>query len=132
VAVLCYWPPRQPRNNAFTRGRTFYGRLRFPPQLKPPHAEYTRTLYHGTIIHGTQVFSSELRTTPTSYYARDSGVGLALDLCCGTRPRRVGTGLLGARTLAAYGRKGGVFRFHDIQPPVQSIAPKLVLYTSRS
>src|SRR6185437_16769411 len=83
---------------------------------------YTRTLYHGTITHGTQVFTDELRMTPTTYYGHDSGVGLALDLCCNQRARRVGIIGLGTGTLAAYGRKGDVFRFYDINPLVEKIA----------
>ena len=33
--------------------------------------------------------SEELRRLPTTYYSRDSGVGLALDNCCKGRARRV-------------------------------------------
>ena len=132
MAVFFYLPIRHDRKNAIVQVRNFYGTLRVTQELQPPHAEYTRTLYHGTIIHGNQVFTSELRTTPTSYYARDSGVGLALDLCCGTRPRRVGMIGLGAGTLAAYGHKGDVFRFYDINPLVEPIARNSFSYLRES
>jgi spermidine synthase len=110
--------------------RNFYGTLRVTEDLESATTAYTRTLYHGTIQHGTQVFTDELRMTPTTYYGHDSGVGLALDLCCGDppRPRRVGIIGLGTGTLAAYGRKGDVFRFYDINPLVEKIAQSRFTY----
>lgn len=102
--------------------RNFYGTLRVTEDRTPPFKGVTRLLYHGTIRHGSQIFTDELRTTPTTYYAHDSGVGLALDLCCGNRPRRVGMIGLGTGTLAAYGCKGDIFRFYDINPLVEPIA----------
>ena len=60
--------------------RNFYGSLRVKQNYS--HLGYTvRTLTNGTIQHGTQIFSPTLSKTPTSYYAEDSGVGLALRLC---------------------------------------------------
>jgi spermidine synthase len=55
-------------------------------------------------------------------YGHQSGVGLAIDLCCDDRPRRIGIIGLGAGTIAAYGRAGDVFRFYDINPAVEGIA----------
>jgi spermidine synthase len=112
--------------------RNFYGTLHVTQTSDPQVSEYTRALYHGTIEHGMQIFSDELRKTPTTYYAHDSGVGLALDLCCGKRPRRVGVVGLGAGTLAAYGRKGDVFRFYDINPLVKQIASSQFTYLRES
>ena len=66
--------------------------------------------------------SDELRRLPTTYYSRDSGVGLALDNCCKGRPRRVADIGLGTGTLAAYGEPGDVFRFYEIDPRVEVIA----------
>jgi spermidine synthase len=102
--------------------RNFYGTLAVTEDLESATTAYTRTLYHGTIQHGTQVFTDELRMTPTTYYGHDSGVGLALDHCCGPRSRRVGVIGLGTGTLAAYGREGDTFRFYDINPLVEKIA----------
>lgn len=118
--------------NTVARVRNFYGILRVTNDPVPPYAGVTRILYNGTIRHGTQIFTPELRHTPTTYYSRDSGVGLALDLCCGDRPRRVGIIGLGAGTLAAYGRKGDVFRFYDINPLVERIARHWFTYLSDS
>lgn len=112
--------------------RNFYGTLRVTEKLDPPFRGVTRLLFHGTIQHGTQIFTDELRTTPTTYYAHDSGVGLALDLCCGDRSRRVGVIGLGTGTLAAYGRQGDVFRFYDINPLVERIARHWFSYLRES
>jgi spermidine synthase len=112
--------------------RSFYGTLSVSQAIDSTDGSLTRTLYHGTIEHGTQVFSPELRAKPTSYYAHDSGVGLALDLCCGSQPRRVGMIGLGTGTLAAYGRRDDLFRFYEINPQVEPIARHLFAYVRES
>jgi hypothetical protein len=132
MAIAFYLPIRHDRKNAILEVRNFYGTLRVTQALEAPFIGYKRTLYHGTIIHGEQVFTDDLRTKPTTYYAHDSGVGLALDLCCDTRARRVGMIGLGSGTLAAYGRKGDVFRFYDINPLVEPIARNSFTYLRES
>jgi len=122
MMILAQLQVRHNSQGAMDQLRNFYGTLRVTEDLESETTAYTRTLYHGTITHGTQVFTDELRMTPTTYYGHDSGVGLALDLCCDQRPRRVGIIGLGTGTLAAYGRKGDVFRFYDINPLVEKIA----------
>lgn len=128
LVVLGIVQVRRDARGTMDQLRNFYGTLRVTEELESDTTAYTRTLYHGTIQHGTQVFSDELRMTPTTYYGHDSGVGLALDLCCGDRPRRVGIIGLGTGTLAAYGRKGDVFRFYDINPLVEKIAQSRFTY----
>ena len=121
------------REHTLAQVRNFYGILRVADDPHPPSfpAE-TRYLYNGTIRHGSEIFSDQLRGTPTTYYSHDSGIGLALDLCCGSRPRRVGLIGLGAGTLAAYGRPGDVFRFYDINPLVERIARHWFSYLRES
>jgi spermidine synthase len=132
AAVLFFFQARGDGEHTIARLRNFYGILRVTEDLAPPFKGVTRLLYHGTIRHGSQIFTDELRATPTTYYAHDSGVGLALDLCCGDKPRRVGVIGLGTGTLAAYGRKGDVFRFYDINPLVERIARNLFSYLRES
>jgi spermidine synthase len=132
LVVLSVMQVREDGRHAIARVRNFYGALRVTEEMQPPFTGYTRTLYHGTIQHGTEIFTDKLRKTPTSYYAHDSGVGLALDECCGERPRRVGVIGLGTGTLAAYGRTGDVFRFYDINPLVEPIARHLFTYLNES
>jgi spermidine synthase len=107
--------------------RNFYGSLRVKQTIAYPAATM-RTLNNGTIQHGTQIFSDELRKTPTTYYARDSGVGLAMRSCCDDRPRKIGVIGLGAGTMAAYGKPGDRMTFYEINPAVIPIAKNLFTY----
>ncbi|HLY43655.1 MAG TPA: fused MFS/spermidine synthase [Terracidiphilus sp.] len=107
--------------------RNFYGSLRVKQTLSYPGAT-VRTLTNGSIQHGDQIFSPELRRTPTTYYALDSGIGLALRFCCSSRPRRIGVVGLGAGTIAAYGQPGDHFTFYEINPAVAPIAQNLFTY----
>jgi SAM-dependent methyltransferase len=109
-------------NSADSRvtSRNFYGVLNVRDTGEGPEA--MRVLSHGTIIHGRQFLEADRRDWPTSYYGKESGIGLAL-LDSGERgPLRVGVVGLGAGTLAAYGRSGDVFRFYDINPKVVELA----------
>jgi spermidine synthase len=108
--------------NARVVTRDFYGSLRVV------ESKGTRRLYHGTIEHGSQALN---RNDPTTYYGPDSGIGLALRLCC-TGPKRVGIVGLGAGTLAAYGRTGDTFRYYEIDPEVIRIAQSQFTYLSKS
>lgn len=113
--------------------RNFYGALRVTETHTPPQALTARTLTHGTITHGLQWFAPEFRTTPTTYYANDSGIGLALRFCCQLpdgllRPRRIGVVGLGAGTIAAYGVPGDTLRFYEINPAVPPIAQNLFTF----
>ena len=115
----------------FAQMRSFYGTLSITQTVREG-GYMERTLIHGTIEHGMQIYSKDLRMWPTTYYAHSSGVGLAMDLCCDTRPRRVGMIGLGTGTLAAYGRKGDVFRFYEINPQVEPIARNVFTYLKES
>ena len=96
----------------------------------------TRILVHGTTIHGIQRHgSADLERSPTGYYVRNSGVGLAL----GAAPALFGSSAridvvgLGAGTLACYSRPGQHWRFYEIDPAVVRIAenPSQFTFLSR-
>ncbi len=111
--------------------RNFYGTLRVTQKDSP--AGPIRMLTNGTIQHGTQIFPWQqpgLERVPTTYYAEDSGVGLALRGCCVGRSRRVGVIGLGVGTLAAYGERGDRFRFYEINPLVRPVAGRWFTYLS--
>jgi MFS family permease len=108
--------------------RNFYGSLRVTQADAPAQHAPIRTLLHGTIQHGTQIFSPEFSHRPTTYYAPDSGIGLALRFCCGTRHKNVGVIGLGTGTIAAYGNPGDRIRFYEINPQVPPIARNLFTY----
>jgi spermidine synthase len=76
-----------------------------------------RTLYSGTVAHGKQFSAHRLARRPTSYFGLDSGIGLVLRSADqAPRPQHVGVIGLGAGTLAAYGRRGDLYRFYEINP----------------
>ena len=95
--------------------RNFYGTLQIRDTGEGDRA--VRTLYSGRTVHGLQFLSTSRRHSPTTYYGPRSGIGLLLD-APGTPNRRVAIIGLGAGTLAAYGRKGDLFRFYEINPAV--------------
>ncbi|HEY6376543.1 MAG TPA: fused MFS/spermidine synthase [Edaphobacter sp.] len=121
------------RRQALLEVRNFYGTLRVKQSVTSPQGITMRTLVNGTIQHGTQLFDPDLMKVPTTYYARDSGVGLAIRYCCtspdnANRPRNIGVIGLGVGTIAAYGAPGDRIRFYEINPQVQPIAQNLFTY----
>jgi SAM-dependent methyltransferase len=119
---------RADRANVLQRHRNFYGTLYVTHVHDSIAGAVVRTLYHGVITHGRQIFRTDLKGVASTYYGRNSGVGLAIERCCGDRPRRVGVIGLGTGTLAAYGRPGDVIRFYDINPAVEPIARNLFTF----
>ena len=120
-------------HDALLEVRNFYGTLRVK-QTATAQGDPERMLLNGTIQHGTQIFADGLMRTPTTYYAADSGIGLALRFCCSPegsdvpRPRNIGVIGLGTGTLAAYGHAGDHIRFYEINPLVRPIAQNLFTY----
>src|SRR5271156_5950951 len=129
MLVLVFMVRRVYEHDTIVAVRNFYASLRVTQDLVSYPSATVRTLMNGSIQHGTQIFgSNELRHTPTTYYAIDSGVGLALRFCCGSRTRNIGVIGLGAGTLAAYGHRGDHIRFYDINPAVPAIAQNVFTY----
>lgn len=128
MAVQIFWINIVNQRTTTVAVRNFYGVLRVKQNFGFPGA-LLRTLTNGNVEHGTQIFGTEeQRRTPTSYYAEDSGVGLAIRLCCDGRPRNVGVIGLGAGTIAAYGRHGDRIQFYEINPAVAPIARDVFTY----
>jgi SAM-dependent methyltransferase len=101
-------------------GRNFYGPLRVYDGVD--RGKRYRELRHGTITHGLQFLLPEYRHWPTTYYARNSGIGLTWYALAASGPLKMGVVGLGAGTLAAYGRAGDTLRFYEINPLVVDIA----------
>ncbi|MBI1248577.1 hypothetical protein GC197_12150 [bacterium] len=105
--------------------RNFYGVLNIG-QVPDVGGESILAMYHGQIMHGFQYQSPDKRQTPTSYYARNTGVGLTMFRISAQLPqaegKRVGVVGLGAGTLAAYGKPGDYFRFYEINDDVVTLA----------
>ena len=132
MLALCIWVHIAYQRGTQLAERNFYAALRVKQNYGFPGA-VLRTLTNGSIEHGTQIFGADAeRRTPTTYYAEDSGVGLALRFCCQNRPRTIGVIGLGAGTIAAYGRPGDRIRFYEINPAVAPIARNDFTYIRES
>ncbi|MBX3474751.1 MAG: fused MFS/spermidine synthase [Planctomycetes bacterium] len=115
------WNFLQDHENSVLLTRNFYGTYMVAETPAGQGQPWFRSLSSGTTQHGSQFMEPEYRDWPTTYYARHSGIGLALH-CLPSRPRRVGVVGLGVGTLAAYGRKGDLYRFYEINPRCEQIA----------
>ena len=113
---------RQYDDDAVALMRNFYGTLRVRETHLPPQSDTDRQLLNGTIEHGAEWFAPQFLNQPLTYYATNSGLGLAMRLCCGSGTKRVGVIGLGTGTVAAYGNAGDVIRFYEINPLVERLA----------
>jgi hypothetical protein len=111
---------RSNQEGTILRVRNFYAPLSVKQCTNSLNEPY-RSLYHGRIEHGAQFVRPPSSLLPTTYYAPDSGVGLAITQCC-RNAKRIGAIGLGAGTLAAYGKTSDYFRFYEINPQVIAIA----------
>lgn len=105
--------------------RNFHGILRVAEEVQ--NGTTVRVLRHGMVRHGLQLVSGSRPHEPTSYYSRESGVGVALAYLMQRhpdRPIRVGVLGQGIGTLAAYGRPGDEFVFYEIDADVDALARK--------
>src|SRR5262249_55473653 len=128
MAVLIVWIMLVNQRETEVAVRNFYGALRVKQTFGFPGATL-RTLTNGNVEHGTQIFGTDAqRHTPTTYYAEDSGVGLAMRFCCGSGPKKIGVIGLGAGTIAAYGRPGDRIQFYEINQDVEPIAHDVFTY----
>ncbi len=79
-------------------------------------------LVHGNTIHGMQRLD-EYANQPTTYYGRQSGIGLAITAMQESTPSlRIGVVGLGCGVLAVYGRPSDQFDMIEINPAVIDIA----------
>ena len=112
--------------------RNFYGVLRVDLEQAGP-SEPGKGLYYGHTLHGFQFNSKELAGKPTTYYSRDSGLGVAIrKLGKKDDALRIGIVGLGAGTTAAYGRRGDHYHFYEINPDVVALARSPFTYLSNS
>jgi spermidine synthase len=108
--------------HSIARARNFYGALLVDDLQEDEHK--VRQLSHGTITHGVQILDPGFHQVATTYYGRESGVGLTYRILEAHGPIKMGVVGLGAGTLAAYGRSGDTMRFYDLNPLVIEIAHK--------
>jgi hypothetical protein len=107
------------------RQRNFFGALHIEDNEPHSSDQHNLSLVHGRITHGMQYTDEERRHIPTTYYARDSGVGRAVGFyrqVLRDRGVRIGCIGLGTGTMAAYVDRGDSIRFYDINPAVIEIS----------
>ncbi|MCP3100569.1 ferrichrome ABC transporter permease [Myxococcus sp. K15C18031901] len=114
---------------ALFSARNFFGVVRVTEQNAGKPQSHLFSLRHGAITHGWQYVMPELRPRPTTYFTRESGLGLAiaeqrrLRAVVGLPPGlRVGVLGLGVGTSAALLEKEDRGRFYEINPAVISLA----------
>lgn len=117
------------RGEVIVMQRNFYGTLRVREQGSGE--DRVRRLLHGVILHGEQTAGPK-RREPGTYYARTSGVGLAITARQAQGPVRLGVVGLGVGTLSAYGRAGDTVRFYELDPDVLELARSHFNYLATS
>jgi spermidine synthase len=105
------------------QGRNFYGVVRVK-EVFPNDPEWQGyNVSHGVTIHGLQFTAADKRDLPTTYYARQSGIGLAMMNYPKYGQRmRVGILGLGIGTLTAYSQPGDDYRLYEINPIMVDLA----------
>ncbi len=91
----------------------------------------SRQLTHGTTLHGIQLRTPGWERAPTTYYARDSGVGRALQLVpslYGPQAHVAVVGL-GAGTLACYKEPQQRWTFFELDPAIVDLATRSGQFT---
>jgi spermidine synthase len=98
--------------------RNFYGTVSVKERRYVSEPERDdRVFFSGNVTHGQQFLSDALRHVPTTYYARDSGIGETLQWAMVQKPSlSVALIGLGAGTLANYARQADAYDFYEINP----------------
>ncbi len=122
LALMVSYDDRGVLQTSFTGGRTrsYFGIY----EVYDRGDGSARVLTHGTTLHGIQNLAPNLELVPTSYYARRSGVGIALtnaDALFGAHPR-VGVVGLGSGTLSCYAHPNYDWTIFEIDPAMVNVA----------
>ncbi|QSQ22709.1 ferrichrome ABC transporter permease [Pyxidicoccus parkwayensis] len=125
---LVYTMAREYGRASFS-ARNFFGVVRVMAQFQDDSEQRFYSLRHGAITHGWQYVAPERRSRPTTYFTRESGLGLAiaeqrrLRAAVGLPPGlRVGVLGLGVGTTAALMEAEDSLRFYEINPVVIALA----------
>jgi len=120
----------KPEDTVLDQRRNFFGVLRVEEHLDKDDASGIRLLYNGRIVHGAQFQQAAKARVATTYYAKRSGLGLALEAFLRRPNLHIGVVGLGAGTTAAYGRAGDRVRFYEINPLVRELARQYFTFLS--
>ena len=112
--------------------RNFYGELRVTMWPATAKTGPLLELRNGNVVHGREFLTPNKAREPTSYYARQSGIGITLQNLGKDGPLNVGVIGLGAGVIAGYGRAEDTYRFYEINPLVRDIATKVFRFLTLS
>ncbi|MFP6648515.1 MAG: fused MFS/spermidine synthase, partial [Pirellulaceae bacterium] len=121
LVVNAQWSVVDERD-AIVMTRNFYGVLAVREADAEDPQAHSRWLVNGETLHGLQQMAPDRRREPTTYYGRQSGVGIAIEQYRRGRPLRIGAIGLGIGTIACYGKEGDEFDFFEINPDVIRLA----------
>ena len=131
VHLLNPWSWREVRtaersDTLLEQSRNFYGTVTVTERryVNEPERD-ERVFFSGNVTHGQQSLWPALRHVPTTYYARDSGIGETLQWAMQRQPSlSVALIGLGAGTLANYAREADDYDFYEINPAAVHIAQR--------
>ena len=116
----------RPPGQKITHLRNYYG------AMSVSEAAFGISVSSDTTLHGVQLKGENSRK-PTSYYTRESGLGIVLnELQKKPAALRIGVIGLGAGTIATYMRPNDEIVFWEINPLVERIARERFTYLSDS
>ncbi len=140
-AILCVWGAdagfmaRDMYNDLFGNYfsmRNFYAALRVTLLPQTAKTGAMIELRNGNVVHGREFVDLDKVLEPTSYYAPQSGVGIALQELGRSDPLNVGVIGLGAGVIASYSRATDIYRFYEINPQVRDVATKTFRFLALS
>jgi hypothetical protein len=123
---------KSPDDEQIAAARSFYGALQVDVERNTADEITGYSLNHGRIQHGYQHADEPRRRMPTTYYAEESGVGLALRHHTQTTNMKVGVVGLGTGTIAAFGNVGDEYRFYEIDELVIRMSDEYFSYRKES
>ncbi len=123
---------RQSREDAVDLSRNFYGALTVYENDIGIEDNHHYLLMHGGITHGLQLIDSWASHVPTTYYVKESGIGVTMEAFPREKNRRIGVVGLGTGAMAAHGRSGDLMRFYEIDPAVRDLSHDRFTYLSGS
>jgi predicted O-methyltransferase YrrM len=115
--------------HSIANGRNFYGVLKVEQREFTPELGEARVLIHGTIKHGAELLNEVDKPRAITYYAPQSGIGLAM--AARAHPRYAVVGL-GTGSLAALANPGDFLRYYEINSLDVDYAKRYFTFLSKS
>lgn len=128
LCVLMGYQLQRSHEDVIAMVRNFFGKSDIV-ERKIENRPYQRQLRNGNIIHGHQYLDPIRRVLPTTYYGKNSGLGLAINFQRQFHPHlKIGVIGLGTGTIAALTEHQDFIRFYEIDPDMEHIARNYFYY----